>query len=166
MTNTSWFIAHIQFQKITKVIKTASNRILAKWILHAETQKAQTGRNDTNRMHIREDSLPNTIRFYAISGYFFFQLYNRKVIKGVKKSLQTHSSSAHSFLEPSLSINIPCTAHMATRPGRKSNNSLAIFLFCCYCFRPLSGSGDWLQCFLSFMWKPDIWASPLQPMGR
>ena len=44
-------------------------------------------------------------------------------------SLHTHSSSAQSFLEASLSINIPCTAHMAIRPGRENKNSPAIFLF-------------------------------------
>lgn len=55
-------------------------------------------------------------------------------------SLHTHSSSAQSFLEASLSINIPCTAHMAIRPGRENNNSLAIFLF-------------WLFLLSSFNWK-------------
>lgn len=96
----------------------------------------------------------------------FFQLFNRKmIIKGIKKSLQTHSSSAQSFLEASLSINIPCTAPTATRPARKSNKSLAIFLFPVYTIAlqvdvEADFSGSCLLCVARHLGKCP------QPMGR
>lgn len=87
------------------------------------------------------------------------------IIKSIKKSLQTHSSSAQSFLEASLSINIPCTSPTATRPARKSNKSLAIFLFAVYTITlwvevEADFSSSCLLCVARHLGK-----SP-QPMGR
>jgi hypothetical protein len=62
----------------------------------------------------------------------FFQFYNRKRMKSIKTSLQTQSSSAHSFLEESLSINTPCPTHRTTRLEKKSVSILSIFLFDCF----------------------------------